>query len=38
MNIYGEGNLQKHAIGLLTYDDDLILMTELQNELKSLFS
>jgi len=30
-------NLQDHTIGLLAYADDLVLITESQNELKSLF-
>lgn len=31
-------NLQGQTMGLLAYADDLVLLTESQNELKSLFS
>jgi len=37
MGQYEGVNLQGHTIGLLAYADDLVLITELQNELKSLF-
>jgi len=38
MGQHEEVNFQGPTIGLLAYADDLVLLTETQNELKSLFS